>query len=65
MTQPSHPDPIPWLTGKPGPVEALDEGQGRKVPETRKAEAPKPPFSTNTETAILGSSAGAYAMNQA
>jgi polyferredoxin len=24
MTQPFHPDPIPWLTGKAGPVSALD-----------------------------------------
>ena len=29
------------------------------------AAAPKPPFSTRTEIAILGSSAGAYAINQA
>src|ERR1019366_9495536 len=45
MTQPSHPDPIAWLTGKPGPVQALDHAPMPALVTSR-----LPPTATPTPT---------------
>jgi polyferredoxin len=53
MTQPSHPDPIPWLTGKSGPVAALDSAPLPALVTTRLPAAMTETVTTTTSVTAV------------